>query len=453
MPAEADLVSYAQLNSSSYSHHDKDREHLLPGSSGHHTKPSDGIVIFGTRIPSLLPHGGLASSGFNLASATLGAGTLALPSAMQASGWVITLIFLVICALATLYTIRLLAVTADHTGLMSFEEMSRVLLGSRRWEYFTEFVMVTFCWGITVVYIVAIGQVIQPLQQIEGMPLAFQGTNGNRLLTSMFWGVFMLPLSLAKEISTLRFASAVGILSTITLVCAVVDHAVEFGTQTIGSLMPARFGVSMVESLPIVMFAFTCQTNAFEIYSELFPRTVKRMTLSSSICLLLCTSIYAVCGLAGYADFGDNVDSNILNNYTDPLQHPLLAAAFACISVTLTMAFPVCIFPCRDAILHLLGYKDAYSTPTKVRILICAALAAASLVTGLYAPNIKTLFGLLGGAFGSIIGFIFPPVFAILSRPWTPKTVGWFHFLVTYAILVFGIIAGVLGTVVSIIQM
>jgi len=326
-----------------------------------------------------------------------------------------------------------------------------VLLGSRKWEYFTEFVMVSFCWGITVVYIVAIGQVIQPLQQLDGMPSAFQGADGSRLLTSLFWAAFMLPLSLAKEISTLRFASAVGIMSTIVLVIAVVEHAISFGGLSVGKLVAARFDLSMIESLPIVMFAFTCQTNAFEIYSELFPRTVQRMTLSSSICLLLCTTIYAVCGIAGYSDFGDNVKDNILKNY-DPLARPLLAVAFVCISITLTMAFPVCIFPCRDAIVHLLGYKNAHSTPPRTRIAICAALATASLVVGLYAPDIKTLFGLLGGAFGSILGFIFPTLFAILSRPWTPQTVGWFHFLTTYAILIFGVIAGILGTIVSIIQ-
>jgi amino acid permease len=340
----------------------------------HEAEPT---IICGVRIPALLPHGGLAASGFNLASATLGAGTLALPHAMYSSGYVLGTIFLAIVMIATLYAIRLLCVVANKTKLMSYEEMARVLLGSRKWEFLTEFVVVAFCWGITVVYVVAIGSIIDPLRQVHGMPEVFQGTQGLRILTSMYWLVFMLPLSLAKEINTLRYASAVGIMSTCFLVIAIVVHAAQHATNVKSNLVAFKWDADMLMAMPVMMFSYCCQTNVFEIYTELHPRSVTRMVKASTITLVICTTMYVVAGIAGYAEFGDLVRGNILKNY-HPTEHPLLAVAFICISITVTMAFPICIFPTRDSILHLLGYHSQYTTPTKVRVLVCTILATGS---------------------------------------------------------------------------
>jgi amino acid permease len=396
----------------------------------------------------LLPHGSVAASAFNLASATLGAGTLALPQAMDMSGGVIGVICLAISCSATIYSIRLLMIVLNRTGYTTYEEIAKKLV-SPAFEKVVAGLIVCFCWGTTLVYVVAIGQVLSSFDTSDGWPDAFKGAWGNRLVTCIFWGLFMLPLSLAKEINSLRYASLVGMVSSAILVAAIVTHAAQDKPGT-RAMAPANWSFQMVQTLPIFSFAYCCQTNSFEVYAELKNRSVKHMTFTTSVSMIACTCIYIIAGLAGYADFGSRVDGDILSNYGLPTKTPYIAVAVIAITFTLTMAFPICIFPTRDAVVQVLGYKDAYSTPTKVRIAVCVCLSTTSLIVGLFVPDIDLLFGILGGVFGSSLGYVLPVIFAWKSGEWTRETVGLPDVVASWVMLVGGTLVGIGGTVMTI---
>lgn len=399
----------------------------------------------------LLPHGGMAASGFNLASATLGAGTLALPSAMAGAGGVLGCLFLICCFAGTVYAIRLLVITLEVTGYNTYEELARKLVGP--WfEKLTAALIVLFCWGITIVYVVAMGDILDPLRQIDGFPEVFQGQWGLRLMTVIFWGAFMLPLSLAKEINTLRYASLVGMGATAVLVIAVIVHSSKDSETSRSQLNAANGSVNMVLALPVIIFSYCCQTNAFEIYAELKDRSVNRMTLVSGISMAACTAIYIIVGVAGAMEFGDNTNGNILKNYSSPTKTPYIAFAFICMSLTLTMAFPICIFPTRDAVLQMLGYRTAYLTPDYVRLPVSGLLATTSVIVGLFVPGVSVLFGLLGGICGSTLAFIWPSLFAMRTGKWTVENVGRVNVVAAWVLLVAGVLSGILGTAVSIYQ-
>ena len=405
---------------------------------------------FRFRLPNLLPHGSLQASGFNLASATLGAGTLALPSAVANSGALIGTLLLLLCCASTVYSIRLLVITLEKTGYMTYEEMAHKLVGPR-FEKLTAFLIVAFCWGITIVYVVAIGDILDPLREVQGFPEALKGIWGRRAMMTMFWAVFMLPLSLAKEINSLRYASLIGMVSTGFLVSAIVTHAGE-DKPVMANVPVARFDMDMMMSLTIFIFAYCCQTNSFEIYTEMTNRSVNRMTLAAGVSMSVCTCIYIVAGVAGSADFGKHTDSNILKNYKDPTNTAYITLAFVAISVTLTMAFPICIFPTRDAIIQMVGYKDAYSTPSHVRLFISGSLATSSILVGLFVPGIGVLFGLLGGICGSTLAFIWPALFIMRTGEWTVEKAGLLNVVATHALFYGGIVIGIVGTGISVYQ-
>jgi amino acid permease len=396
---------------------------------------------------NLLPHGSIAASGFNLASATLGAGTLGLPQAMAWSGSLVGSLLLLGVCVSTIYSVRLLVIVFEKTGFVTYEEMSHKLV-SPLFEKITAFLIVAFCWGITIVYIVAMGDILDPLRDISGFPDALQGEWGRRAVMTIFWSVFMLPLSLAKEINTLRYASLVGMLSTGFLVSAIVAHASLDHPSTL-NITVARFDTKMLTSLSTFIFAYCCQTNCFEIYTELKDRSVRRMTIATAVSMTACTTIYMIAGLAGAADFGMETHSNILKNYKNPTETAYIAVAFVAISVTLTMAFPICIFPTRDACLQMMGYKDAYNTPSHVRVAVAGGLATFSIVVGLFVPGIQILFGLLGGVCGSSLAFIWPAVFAFRAGGWTVAEVGRANVVATWLLLICGVLGGVLGTATS----
>jgi amino acid permease len=265
-------------------------------------------------------------------------------------------------------------------------------------------------------------------------------------VTLLFFFVFMLPLSLAKEINTLRYASCFGMLSTGILVAAIVAHAAQ-DNPGMQNLQAASWTFDMVRTLPIFSFAYCCQTNAFEVYHELRNRSVRRMTTTTAISMAACTIIYTAAGIAGHADFGEDVNDDILLNYGVPTSTGYIAVAVVAISFTLTMAFPICLFPSRDAVLQLLGYADVYHTPGTVRIVVCVALALVSAVIGLFVPRLELLFGLLGGSVGSALGYVLPVMLAWRAGGWTVAEVGVGHVAASWALLVGGALCGVGGTV------
>ena len=396
-----------------------------------------------------LTSGGVPASVFNLASATLGAGVLAIPHAMSQTCDVIGSVCLILSCAATVYSIRLLVMVVERTGCTTYEEIAKKLVGPK-FATFVAGLVVAFCWGTTLVYVVAIGKVLSSFDSADGFPEVFKGTWGSRLLTLLFWLVFMLPLSNAKEINSLRYASLFGMFSTAILVVSIVVHSAKSGQD---ELQAANWNYTMVQALPIFSFSYCCQTNAFEVYAELRNRSVRKMTMTTAVSMIACTAIYIIAGIAGFAEFGVDTDGDILSNYGLPTRTPYIAVAVVAITFTLTMAFPICIFPTRDAVVQLLGYPNVYATPTKVRVAVCTALATGSVIVGMLVPKISLLFGLLGGIFGSSLGYILPVVFAWKSGEWTRETVGLPDVIGTWALLIGGIICGVVGTIASVLDL
>ena len=66
---------------------------------------------------------------FNLCSATLGAGALSLPYAFSKTGVWLGIVLLVVAGIATLFSIHLLIVARNATGLKSYEDMTVALFG------------------------------------------------------------------------------------------------------------------------------------------------------------------------------------------------------------------------------------------------------------------------------------------------------------------------------------
>ena len=400
-------------------------------------------------LQALLPHGGLVSSGFNMASATLGAGTLSLPTAINHCGVLPGIIFLAVCCSSTVYTVRLLVTVMERTGHKTYEQMAKNLVGPA-FEKTTIFLIVLFCWGISVVYLVAIKDALEPLQTLSVWPEALAGIWGRRLLTTVFWACFMLPLSIRKDVNSLRFASVAGVLSSVYLSIAIVVHGLR-SENAVRNLVWVRFDFSMLMAMPICIFSFCCQTNVFEIYNEMRPRSKNRITVSAIASMTLCTCLYVAAGASGAADFGDETEGDILSNY-EPTESAYLAFGFAAITVTLSMAFPICIMPTRDACLHLMHYKDVYDVPASTRIVVAGLLSVVSLIMGLFTPGIEILFGLLGGICGSALAFIWPAVFVLSLGDWDRAHVGLRNVIAVWALVVGGCFAGALGTITSVLH-
>eukprot|EP00755_Sulcionema_specki_P018169 Sspe_Gene.66236::Locus_39145_Transcript_1_1_Confidence_1.000_Length_1913::g.66236::m.66236 len=422
----------------------------------------------------ILPEGSVRAGVFNIASATLGAGALTLPVAFKQSGIVMGLIWLAIGMLATIYSIKLLIDVLQFTKysrawrgpryLDSYEDLSLHIFG-KKIEYCVEAQIIVFCYGTAIAYVVAVGDILDPIRVLGGMPDLLSGHYGRKVIMIAFWFVLMLPLSFVKNVNSLRFSSMLGVISILFLVVATIKHCIQHrfvddwscGDDYGGKCTKIEYAAASFDAvltIPLVLLAYTCQVNVFSIYQELKdPSPAKMMKISWLGMAGLCFVIYALMGTAGYLDFEDVTKGNILKNF-QPKKDPVIAISFIAITLTVVVAFPLVVFPCRDSIFGILYgpkqtsdrvdlWKDSLTNPDKyevasvtsshvympgpgaagglpriykkppswVHYAVSFSISFSALLFALFVPGIQVVFFFLGGVCSSFLCLVLPAWF------------------------------------------
>lgn len=179
-------------------------------------------------IGAIVPYGGLLSCSFNMASATLGAGIVSIPSGFNLSGVAMSIIYLILVCLGTIYSMNLLAKVMVKTKLRTYSLAARHLLGPGV-DYCLAILIMLLCFGGSVAYIIATSTLLTPVLQTPGSPAYLKTRSGNRLMTSMVWLVLMLPLVIPKRINSLRYFSSIGVLFIVYFVICIVIHSATHG--------------------------------------------------------------------------------------------------------------------------------------------------------------------------------------------------------------------------------
>ncbi|KAE9049497.1 hypothetical protein PR001_g3264 [Phytophthora rubi] len=374
---------------------------------------SDAFPYHQSIIPS---KGSIRGSVFNLAGATLGAGALSLPYAVAVSGLGFAVVQLVLAAVLTVYTIRLLIRAEDITKLKSYEDLAMYCFGTKM-TIFVEVNILIFCFGISVAYLVTLGDIITPLGELcFGMQSIFAQ---RWVLMAISCGTIMLPLSLMKDISSLQFSSILGVFSIIFLVIAVAIRSIMYASangipEDISWTIDLSRGPNFMLSVPIVMFAFTCQVNVFSIYTELQRPCIRRMNKVVDRATLISFLIYLSIGVVAYLAFGPQLvepkyKGNILLSF--PLSDTLIAISRAAITFTVAVAFPLNIFPCRFTI-DMMFFSNSEDSLSR-HVAVTSGLVLLALLLAIFCPSINVVFGIIGGTCSTVVCFCFPAAFIL----------------------------------------
>mmetsp|Transcript_92929 Transcript_92929/g.161029 ORF Transcript_92929/g.161029 Transcript_92929/m.161029 type:complete len:473 (-) Transcript_92929:1485-2903(-) len=355
---------------------------------------------------TLLPSGSIHSSVFNLCSATLGAGALSLPMAFREAGVALCFSMLVIGALSTVFSIWLLIDIYERTGIRTYEESTQALAG-RPMRMVVEVFTILFCYGTAVAYVIAVGDVMRPLEELSEhltKPVVMIG----------FWALFMVPTSCLREVNSLRFTSFIGVLVMLYLMVAISEDTIHQFMVAPKSLEPVKavsLGWTTILSMPVVLFAYTCQVNVFAIYDELEEREPRKMLKVGGYAMLLCLVVYSIVGIFGYARWGSQTHGDILTNYDFATSPVLIKGTFVTMGLAITMAFPLNIFPMRPSLNLMLVGKPQLET-TAAHIIETLLIAISILLLALFVPGIDIVFSLLGSTASSLLCFIFPSYLA-----------------------------------------
>ncbi|CEL98206.1 unnamed protein product [Vitrella brassicaformis CCMP3155] len=269
-----------------------------------------------------------------LLNTILGVAVLGLPWAFNANGLVLGLVFVFASGCLSAFALHLLNCVAVKLGgedvtfyavsIRTFPQLRHMLDG----------VIALKCFGVATSYLIVIGHVLPPL--IGGT----HGLNERSVRALCIIGAVVLgvgPASFPKRIRSLRHTAwvALSFMLYLTLLLVLGEqihtaHEMEGGGGSWWAHHQAR-GVnwwprqgslfSLIKTLPVFIFAFTCHQNLFTVASELRADTLEAKRGRMDVCIVsavaISMTIYYLSAVDGYLLFGSAVDSDILNNLKD----------------------------------------------------------------------------------------------------------------------------------------
>lgn len=398
-------------------------------------------------VPSF-DEGSIRGSVFNLASATLGAGALSVPFAFKSMGIALGTLLIVFSALATTFSIRLLVIARARTGLSSYEQITERLYGPRA-AAMVETSIAVFCFGVGVAYSKTIRDFISPIISLYQLDKNFPGYDIEKCAMGLIWLLLLLPLSLIRDINSLRYCSLMSVCTICYLAFAISRHALEnvFSGRVQPRWDTLQIWVSVepldiISSLPIFLFAFTCQINVFAIFDGLARSSDARMNKVTFRAVALCFFIYSSIGLLGFIEFGSGTCGNILKNYSQEFKEgdPAAVAMYVAVAATIIMSFPLVVQPCRGACEALINRCLA---PGDRHVMYTVVISGGGMFVSLYVPHINEVFQLLGGTCSSFVCYVLPALFAIKLQIFAHRPC---MNACAYLLAILGALAGVLST-------
>jgi amino acid permease len=263
---------------------------------------------------------GLASSTVVLIKTIIGAGSAALPFAFAQLGSVISIVFLILVALSTHWSIQ--AITG---GLLSSESESypkavHALVGPGA-AIVLELCLVVRCAGLLIVYIVIAADILAGGQgDGDGIvcelipswhPLCAHRTLISGVVVVVILAPAVAPRSLrgVTTYGSILGLAAVGVWGSLTLlllaasVAAGVDHRVPwFPFSHRRSFFEFDHLLQLIATLPVIATAFTCQMTVAAIARELRNCTSSRMSIVSGFAVSISLLVFTV--LSSVAIFG-----------------------------------------------------------------------------------------------------------------------------------------------------
>jgi len=279
---------------------------------------------------------------------------------------------MIIAAIVTDFSLYLLCSCSRRTGAQSYGEVCLLAFG-KGFELFTTFLLFVFLMFVVVAYMVLIKNIWTPVigdffltplkpilfgttvEETGNGGIVYSETSGNMIL--LFLVVLMLPFMLRKDLHALRYNCYVGFASISILCIAMVRRAYQkcVSKPSIDSdsiLWSTHSFTDGLYAFPIIMLAFLSAFNVNPVQAALVRPSRQRMRSVISLSIVSCFTLMYIFGLAGYLFARSKTEGNILLNFD--VGDNLIIFGRIGSGLTILMAMPMMILPCRQSILEFI---------------------------------------------------------------------------------------------------
>mmetsp|Transcript_25772 Transcript_25772/g.28870 ORF Transcript_25772/g.28870 Transcript_25772/m.28870 type:complete len:495 (+) Transcript_25772:83-1567(+) len=310
---------------------------------------------------------------FNLTASIMGGGLLSIPYAFSKSGILLGSLLMVVAAIITERSLYLLCLCSRLTGATTYGEVGEAAFG-KSMEYFISFTLGIYLMFAITGYMVLVKDIWTSLVDIIGNMNEENPPNGELVLGIII--ILITPFLVQKSLYALRFNCYISFTSVSILCLALIHQAWTSTASTTSSVMlwlnsdvlwwSSNFEDVLI-AFPIISLSFAGIYNVLPIQNSLKNPTRSRILLAVDGSILSCFVVTQLFGLAGYLYAGKQTDGNILNN-CDPAHDLFLLLGQFCCGITVILAMPMLLLPCRTSLLEVLDVlvNGEHKTPVEI---------------------------------------------------------------------------------------
>eukprot|EP01084_Bolivina_argentea_P004688 8898_1 len=358
---------------------------------------------------------------FNYTNSIIGAGIIGLPYALHIAGFYYGIILLILVSLLIDYGVRHLVECGVSKNKLDYELIVEYQFGKRGYYTVTLF-MFLFAYGAMVAYHIVIGDTITPI-------VHYANTNGDYhkiynqrwFIITIFSIIFMLPLSLLKNMasldktSALSFVCVIVIVFTVTIQGAKVSPYNDLNQLNVEHLL---INQQWFAGAGTMAFAFVCHHNTFVVFNSLKNNTARRWGITTHLSLAISVFFSMWLAIAGFVNFQTETKGDILNNFR--YDNPAINFARGLLALTMVFTYPMELFVARYSILQSLKLRNVINAGNENKwfYFITILLWFSTLIIGAFIYDISVVLELVGVVCGATVGFILPGLVSLRVFGW-----------------------------------
>ncbi|XP_031568121.1 vesicular inhibitory amino acid transporter-like [Actinia tenebrosa] len=373
-------------------------------------------------------------------------GVLGIPYAISLGGFP-ALVIILLVGLMTNFTgvllIDCLYKTSAKTGLRKKVRTSYAEIAASVWGPFggklVDFMIVSTCYCTSILLVMMLGSSVMSI---------FKGVvHVNITEWCLICTCLLLPLVFIRKLHILAWLSMLAVLALIICILVIIGHSIgEWSSWSLHNI--PNFNL---EKLPvavgIVVFGYSGHSVFPGIQGSMQePKKFNKVTYTSFSIVTFCKFIL---GLFGCLLYGTATQPLVTLNLNQNTALNIFAAVLVIINVY--FSYPLNMFVTTET-LDILCLPKLPMCEKGRRCHIAWLIASRSVLVfitfaiAIAVPNFGLLMGIFGSVLGACLSFIFPCIFH-LKLKW--KDLRWYTITAEIAVVVFGVVAGILGLVYS----
>ncbi|XP_013371684.1 PREDICTED: putative sodium-coupled neutral amino acid transporter 7 isoform X1 [Chinchilla lanigera] len=393
---------------------------------------------------------------FIVVNACLGAGLLNFPAAFSTAGGVAAGIMLQMGMLVFIISgLVILAYCSQASNERTYQEVVWAVCGKLT-GVLCEVAIAVYTFGTCIAFLIIIGdqqdKIIAVMAKEPEGAFASPWYTDRKFTISVTAFLFILPLSIPREIGFQKYASFLSVVGTWYVTAIIIIKYIWPDKEMTPSNIltrPASW-MAVFNAMPTICFGFQCHVSSVPVFNSMQRPELKTWGGVVTAAMVIALAVYMGTGICGFLTFGAAVDPDVLLSY--PSEDIAVAVARAFIILSVLTSYPILHF-CGRAVVEGLwlryqgvSVEEDVGREQRRRVLQTLVWFLLTLLLALFIPDIGKVIAVIGGLAACFI-FVFPGLCLIqakLSEMEEVKPASWWAlvsygvFLVTLGAFIFG---------------